>query len=215
MRRVLQITAWDGPIAPILDADSGQVVGHASLANLAAVPPPPGEAGWCVCWSGWVGQADIGSGWFERVPGQWMPSSQQVWKTVTQRVDEADGLVLRPHARHVLSDGPGCRAWLGGAPGRRLLLDPVAMLEPEMLPDADEHIERLLAMLGGDCWGVVFCDVRVIEEADRGRWCVPAASGEGMLDMERFSRAVERFVREDALLLGLCTRDVASLAALR
>ncbi|GAB4382767.1 MAG: hypothetical protein Kow0022_01010 [Phycisphaerales bacterium] len=215
MRRVLQITAWDGPVAPILDASSGDTVGHASRANLAEVPPPPGGAGWRVCWSGWVGEADIDSGWFERVPGGWMPSSQQTWKAVMQKVDEADGVVLRPHARHLLSDGPGCRAWLQGGPGRHLLLDPVAMLEPEMLPDADEHIERLLAMLGGNCWGVVFCDVRLIDEADRGLWCVPAAAGEGMLDMERFGRAVERFVRGEALLLGLCSRDVALLTSLR
>lgn len=214
MRQILQLHPLGQDATGLVDAESGRAVGEVISANLAGESPSAPGTGWRVCWSGWVGESDLGSGWFERVPGQWLPSSRQAWKAVAERADAVEGIVLRPHARHLLSDGPGCQNWLREAEGRRLLLDPVSMLEPEMLPDADDHVERLLTTLGADCWGVVVSDVGKREEAERGRWCVSTAAGGGLLDMERFLRGVQRFVRADAVHVGLCAEDVAFLRTL-
>lgn len=166
-----------------------------------------------VCWSGWLGEADSAEGWFERVPRQWLPSSRAVWDRVAQSADRAR-LILRPHARHLLSDGPGCLNYLRGGEERRLLLDPVAMLEPEMLPDADDHVRRMLVTLGPLAWGLVVSDVTVRESPNRGPWCVPAPAGSGSLDMTRFLAFVGEFVPAACVLVGPSEADVAWLQTL-
>ncbi|MCL4220561.1 MAG: hypothetical protein KJZ65_04240 [Phycisphaerales bacterium] len=166
-----------------------------------------------VCWSGWLGDADAAEGWFERVPGQWLPSSRAAWDQVARAADH-ERLILRPHARHLLSDGPGCLTYLRGGDGRRLLLDPVAMFETEMLPDADEHLRRLLMTLGPLAWGLVVSDVTVRESPNRGPWCVPAPAGSGSLDMTRFLALVGEFVPATCVLVGPSDADVALLQAL-
>ena len=172
----------------------------------------PGE--WAIFWSGWLGDEEPEAGWFERSPGQWLPSARNTWDRVATALDRIPQLALRPHARHLLSDGPGCLNWLRGGEGRRLLLDPVAMLEPEMLPDADDHVRRLLVTVGPLAWGVVVSDVSVREAPDRGAWCVPQPAGSGSIDMNRFAELVAEFVPETCVLVGQSDEDVALLRTL-
>ncbi|MBY0261472.1 MAG: hypothetical protein K2Q20_03975, partial [Phycisphaerales bacterium] len=92
------------------------------------------------------------------------------------------GVVLRPHARHVVSDVPGCRKVLGAEWGRgvSLLVDPMSMMTPAMLNsrEAEDHLLRVLEMVGeldlGRVAGVVVaggvvdeaCGVRVVSLRD-------------------------------------------------
>lgn len=213
MTRILRAEPCTYEPTRLVEVASGSAVASVSTVNLASLTTPSmPECGSWVCWSGWLGESDPQRGWYERVPGQWLGSSQDAWTRVESVLDRAGGAVLRPHARHLVSDGPTCLNWLRGRPDRKLLLDPVAMLEPEMLEAGDDHIERVLEMVGPLAWGVVVCDVQVREEPARSAWCVPAPAGKGRLDMQRFVENVRTYVGDEAMLVGLCDADVALLS---
>jgi hypothetical protein len=95
----------------------------------------------------------------------WGPGA---WQAMLGACREARGagvrLLLRPHARHILSDAQRCLRFLEEqAPpfAPPLLLDPAAMLTESMLPDAAEHLERILGALAGreGVWGVLLSGV--------------------------------------------------------
>lgn len=211
MRQILRL---DTPERVLLDVQTGAAAGRMASANPVEEPPDSERDSWTICWSGWLGAADPGAGWFERSPGQWLPSARQTWDRAAADLDRVERMVLRPHARHLLSDGPGCLQWLRQQEGRRLLLDPVAMLEPEMLPDADDHVTRLLSTVGALAWGVVVSDVGVAETAERGAWCVPAPAGQGAMDMARFADGLRAHLPETCVLVGQSDEDVALLRTL-
>jgi hypothetical protein len=150
-------------------------------------PPPPLGAGEgneeVVCWSGWVGDARVEEGWFERSVGAWMPQGVAQREEVVGRLVDA-GVVIRAHTRHLVSDVPACLNLLREKPGVKLLVDVAGFFEPSMIGDASVHLERILGGLGGAAWGVVLSDVAVVGRGDE-QWCVPVASGAGVLDMER------------------------------
>jgi hypothetical protein len=115
------------------------------------------------------------SGRFEDGPGG--PGALRTWGPEGWRRLEAfcDGLepllgragvvlVLRPHARDVLSDAQSCLTFLTRREGRpsRLLLDPAGMLTPGMLGDAPDHLGRMMDALGGHpgVWGLLLTNVR-------------------------------------------------------
>ncbi|MCE7968890.1 MAG: hypothetical protein DYG94_09110 [Leptolyngbya sp. PLA3] len=193
------VSGADTTVIKSLDGSRLGAFCTANLIDTGMLPEKGGEP--LVCWSGWLGDSDPGEGWFESVPGQWLPSSRAAWDQVC-RVADQQRLILRPHARHLLSDGPGCLNWLRGNEGRRLLLDPVAMLEPGMLPDAEDHVSRLLMTVGPLAWGLVVSDVGVRETPQRGRWCVPVPAGSGSIDMNRFLELIGKFVPETCVLVG-------------
>lgn len=62
----------------------------------------------------------------------------------------AGELWIRPHARHVISDGPSVRRLVERQPRVRLLLDPVSMLTPTMLEDGTvrDHLQRTFEWAG-------------------------------------------------------------------
>jgi len=94
------------------------------------------------------------------------------------------GVVIRAHARHLVSDVPACLNLLRDKPGVKLLVDVAGFFEPSMIGDASVHLERIIGGLGGAAWGVVLSDVVVVSKGGE-QWCVPAAGGAGVLDMER------------------------------
>lgn len=73
-------------------------------------------------------------------------------------------LLFRPRAGDVLSDMPSCAAFLRARSGGpfALLLDPAAMLTPDMLPRAEDHLARMFAALTGhpSVAGVVLMNTR-------------------------------------------------------
>lgn len=109
----------------------------------------PGATG--VCWSGTLGAELFGRDW-----GTWGGAGMEALGAFCARVApelESRGarLVLRPHARHVLSDPFRCRRFLDEHGGRGVVgvaLDAASMTEGSMLGDAQDHAERAFEMLG-------------------------------------------------------------------
>ena len=100
-----------------------------------------------VCWSGSMAELD-GGGLFAEDPRTW---GSKGWSALEAAVSGRT-LCLRPHARHVVSDVPGCRKvlaaeWAGGV---GLLVDPMSMMTSAMLNarEAEDHLCRVLEMVG-------------------------------------------------------------------
>lgn len=101
-----------------------------------------------------------------------------------------------PRVGEVLSDVPSLRRFLkdregaAASSGWRFVLDPVAMLAPSMLGNADEHVMRVLETLGSheQCGAVVLSDVSMDQIGDAPAR-TPIGSGElsrrGLLDWWR------------------------------
>lgn len=99
-------------------------------------------------------------------------------------------------APEVLSDVPSLRRFLkdreGAGDGHiwRFVLDPVGMLADSMMANAEEHVKRVLEMLGSHeaCGAVVLCDVAVDARSEQ-TFRVPIGAGElsrrGLLDWWR------------------------------
>jgi hypothetical protein len=121
-------------------------------------------------------------GWFERTASAWLPAAAAERERVVGGLVEA-GAIIRPHARHLVSDIPACLNLLRKHEGVRLLLEPAAMLEPSMIDKAADHVERMLESLGSAAWGIVVSDAAVRTDAEDS-WCVPVPAGQGRLDME-------------------------------
>lgn len=129
----------DGPMIRWLP---GNPLSAASPPAIPAEPPPAVAA-----WSGWTGDDDTP---FAPSPRNWLPGSRERLAAWCDRIAEdlhaaRARLLLRPHARHVLSDIPGVRSFLDARPDDTigLLLDPAGMMEPAMLEEADTFLERL------------------------------------------------------------------------
>ena len=80
----------------------------------------------------------------------WTPGGLEALQELIERIQPAletqdRSICLRPHAQGILSDVPGCRKFMETAPPRvELCVDPIGMLTAEMLPDADEHVARII-----------------------------------------------------------------------
>jgi len=91
-------------------------------------------------------------------PTSWMPAGRERFERfVDAALDSmSDGvrLLVRTHARHVLSDIPTVRTFATGREDAPVgvLLDPASMLEPSMIDHADDHLERIAsgALRGAD-----------------------------------------------------------------
>lgn len=111
------------------------------------------RGGRLVMWSGWIDPEDEDD--HERAGVRTHgPEGHRRCTEVADRaaaVLEAQGvkLLLRPHARHVLSDVPSCLTFLRSALGERvrLVLDPIGMLTASMAARAEEHLERIMSAL--------------------------------------------------------------------
>lgn len=161
-----------------------------------------------VRWSGSVAELD-GGGVFEADPRTWGPKG---WEALEGAVGGRDGgrVVLRPHARHVVSDVPGCRKVLGAEWGRgvSLLVDPMSMMTPAMLKsrEAEDHLLRVLEMVGeldpGRVAGVVVAG-GVVDEACGVR-VVPL--GAGVLEGARVVEMAKRVLPAEAAWV-VCRED--------
>ena len=114
--------------------------------------PQPEPGGTLVCWSGWFDErARPASGVFHHDTAVW---SGPGWAALEARLEtivpafEAAGarLLIRPHARHVVSDVPTVRRLLGRFESAALgvFLEPAAMLTAGMAGDARDHLGRIL-----------------------------------------------------------------------
>ncbi len=123
-------------------------------------------------WSGWFGEETQGV--YEADPRLWLGKGDEMLHgqldQIHKKLGGADGVVgeflLRPHARHVLSDHLACQRYLQERPSDKfgLLLDPVAMLEPSMLPDARDHLIRTREALGEHARALIVSNVNKVSD---------------------------------------------------
>jgi len=148
-----------------------------------------------VRWSGWFGDET-----FALDPRTWGPGGWKKFEATCEVLAERAGdsgipVILRPHARHVLSDAQRCLTFLRRWEGRLgLLLDPVAMLEASMLERAEEHLDRIVEALGEHpgVAGVVVCNA-MPGGGDGGGALRPTSIERGVVPralLERFARGV-------------------------
>ncbi|MEM8835690.1 MAG: hypothetical protein AAGD00_07715 [Planctomycetota bacterium] len=113
---------------------------------------PIGDAHAIVCWSG-----TLADRLFDRDPRTWLPSGKAALDAWLDRVEPTlresnTRLLLRPHARHVIADGPRAvtfhkeRCGEGSPVG--LALDLAALFEADMIAKQDEHLERFASQIG-------------------------------------------------------------------
>lgn len=127
--------------------------------NLLEEAPPAGPL---VSWSGWAGeQPGLTGGVWSAAFETWGPAGRAAFdKRIDALAGRTDRVLIRPHARHVVSDIPSvatlARRFEGGSVG--VLLEPAALFTPEMLPDADEHLERIAALVPVSA-GVLLSDI--------------------------------------------------------
>lgn len=102
-----------------------------------------------IAWSGWLGDNP-----FERDPRTWGPPGLAALQSSLEQLLGSGAslpspLWLRPHARHVLCDAHRCAGFCAAwsSRGVSLALDPLALLEPEMVADATTHLERMFERL--------------------------------------------------------------------
>jgi hypothetical protein len=82
----------------------------------------------------------------------WLPGPREQWGRFAahiQKLCESAGVtpVVWPRLRDVLSDAPGLLSFLRGAPAWRFVVEPLALLTPEMRRNAPEHVARLGELL--------------------------------------------------------------------
>ena len=98
-----------------------------------------------IAWSGSFAEIE-GGGMFDDDPRTWGPKG---WGALEERAAglEGPGVLVRPHARHVVSDVPGCRRLLESSwateRGVRLCYDPASMVVPGMMGRIEDHLRRM------------------------------------------------------------------------
>ncbi len=102
-----------------------------------------------IAWSGWLADQP-----FERDPQAWGPAGMAALEArLTRLAHETGGrldrLWLRPHSRHILCDPHRCAGFLERhrSAGIGLAVDPMALLEAEMMDDAQDHLTRIIERL--------------------------------------------------------------------
>lgn len=127
-----------------------------------------------IAWAGWLddSKADPSMGRFDPDFNVWSPAGWQALRdgvaAAADSLRKHDAtLCLRPHSGCVLSDPQGCLNFLRDDPPERveILLDPVAMLTPDMLDKAEDHLGRAFEALG-DQARVAGCVLAAAAEAD-------------------------------------------------
>jgi hypothetical protein len=118
---------------------------HAEVPDAGAVLEAPR---WVV-WSG-----TPAAGLFDESPLVWGSPAWAKFDEALRVVAAAAGprtVLVRPHARHVVSDLPSCLRVLErtNIPNLRLLLDPASMLTEDMKTSAQDHVTRILEGIAG------------------------------------------------------------------
>jgi len=145
-----------GPGSPDASHPDLGVIWHG---NLLEESPPDGPI---VAWSGWAGgQPRLAGGVWSPAFETWGPAGRAAFdERIGSLARSGARVLIRPHARHVISDIPSvatlAKRFEGGSVG--VLLEPAALFTSEMLRDTDEHIERIAALVSV-CAGVLLSDI--------------------------------------------------------
>jgi hypothetical protein len=179
------------------------------LSDLDALPDEaPGRR--LIAWSGSRSEDDL----FARDPSTWMPAGLEELHTALDRLstiaqDRGWTISIRPHARHVLCDAQRTRTMFTQheRPNIGLVLDPLALLERDMLDQWEEHTNRnceALAPLVRALWLENIAPPRPDDDDDAPFARVPLE--DGFIDAARLRALVDahadasipRIVRFDA-----------------
>ena len=197
-RPLRAISIDDDPVHPRLELsdDTGAAVVVAPLSNPldprsdTPDPAPPAAGSLEARWTGWLdAECDPGRSVFQpafRTWGQPGLDAFNAWlDSALQAHDHDRPLLLRPHARHVLSDPQRVLNLFRSREGApmKLLLEPAAFLTPEMVADAPDHLRRAFEALLPQrwTWGTLLTGVRNAE-ASWGTELEPCPITEGRLD---------------------------------
>lgn len=160
-----------------------------------------------LCWSGSLGEDLFGRDW--RTWGAEGMAELARFCGDAAAVLEARGgrLVLRPHARHVLSDPFKCRRFVDACEHARVgvALDAASMLEHSMLDEAEGHSERAFEMLGPVASLVVVTGVMRGGDEDAPPLRPPAGAGGALGEM--IERLVEAYVPAGTPILRMICGD--------
>jgi hypothetical protein len=180
------------------DANPLEVEGMAAIESLAANSAPR-----IIAWSGSMADA-----LFARSPLTWMPTGRAAFESACARLRDAAArsgatILLRPHARHALSDAPSSRRWADTWRSQHmgLLFDPASLFEPAMLPDAADHLPRLFEALGPACDAILLASAQADPDADAPTRLVPL--GEGALDPAQLAALAAQWAPEHTPVITL------------
>lgn len=190
-------------LTPLEGRDKGVPRAALSTLNLLAGAVPgishAGDPPRLIAWSGWLPEDSTPEdGCFRTGFETWGPEGRRRFEELCDWLgprlrDAGRTLVLRPHARHVLSDIPSCLSFAKARAGQpfELLIEPAALLTPDTLRDAPEHIERIVsAATGLEClWGFLVGGIARTKPDGELRLI---SLCEGDLDPEIVSRAVRQ-----------------------
>jgi hypothetical protein len=180
---------------PILDAQ-GNPRAEWTTVNILTDPLPKATTKTLIAWSGWLGESSPSGGTerrWERDHRTWSPSAYDQLAARLRSIREhaehtGTKLLLRPHARHILNDPQRCARYLTdfAGPTFGLALDPVSMLEPSMLPSAEEHLVRIMERLGSHTHWLVLPEggIRVVGQGEDARLAfLPGTTPPGEADL--------------------------------
>lgn len=175
---ILSLPNWSpGTSSPVLNAKGEPVALLAPLAVTDPAFPAFLESCEAVTLLAWSGPTEDHEGDpFAPDPRAWLPASMPAFLERLRRLEPVLAarrirLLIRPHARHIVSDGPRCAAlfrpeWRAAAPHVGLALDPAAMLEPSMLLVGADHIRRALELAGRFASVVILTNAVAPKDAD-------------------------------------------------
>ena len=176
--------AW----VPLEDAQ-GAALGHVAVLDpvLAAEPE---QAGYALGRTAPAGMAAIRSG-PEAVDGPgvaWMPESRARFEAFAAGFERAlaprrDGCfpAVWPHSHGAVSDAPSIQAFMRGRHERgwRFVLDPAALITPSMLPLLEDHLRRLLDLVGEHPAACLLIEDEATRTAWPAEWRSPAVGDDG------------------------------------
>lgn len=185
----------DGSTPPDLVVIRASLLGEASALSSALV------ADAAVIWSGSLADEPFARDWATWGPRGWealMAACATAGPSLTER---GVRVLLRPHARHVLSDPYKCLRFIAERPALcfGLALDAAAMLEHSMLADAGGHFERAFEMLGPVAAAVVLTGVARADDEQEPP--VITAPDEGLVNPRLIGELVRRHINAATPLL--------------
>ena len=201
---------------------AGVVLGHNPLAEPPAMAAQKldGLRGPVIGWSG-----GLGDGLFGRSMRTWMPEGRAaLGATLDAAVpvlrESGATLLLRPHARHVISDFVAAKGLLKERPDDPIgiALDPAACFEASMIPDAEDHLRRMFLGAGALASVIVLGSVTVPEgglEAAEAPDAPPIPRcplGEGLLDAALLGELVKEYAGPGAIVCAAGDDPAAQLA---
>ncbi len=161
------------------------------------------EADLVLGWSGGLGET-----LFERAFNTWMPAGRaalNAYLNAAEPVLRERGarLLLRTHARHVISDAQAALTLLEErrASPFGVAFDPAACFEPSMLADAQDHLERFFGFAAGRAEVIVLASFHQPKGEDE--LLRPAVLGDGLLDPALLGRLTRQHAREGAIVAAV------------